>query len=298
MKYDIAAKVALDFGKESILQEFAGIMPKDILYLEELPEETVSLKRSDFPLRVTLQNGNEIIVLIEVQTEFDNDFVLRLIDYTVRFKLKYHLVVIPLVLLLTKSSLATGLYEDDIIVFKYKIVRFWEMNAADFINNIHFYPFISLMNKGEDFIKEAENIIYNASELDLEGKADLLTAMAIFAGLKDKEIGIKIFERRRDIMIKSPVYDYIVEEARKEGMEEGIKEGMKEGIKEGMKEGMKEGKREGLYYAISLGLELKFGIDGIKLMEKVKKIDSIESLETIANAIKIAKNIEEIERLI
>ncbi|MGQ9609744.1 MAG: hypothetical protein ACUVWN_10590, partial [bacterium] len=129
MKYDIAAKVALDFGKESILQEFAGIMPKDILYLEELPEETVSLKRSDFPLRVTLQNGNEIIVLIEVQTEFDNDFVLRLIDYTVRFKLKYHLVVIPLVLLLTKSSLATGLYEDDIIVFKYKIVRFWEMNA-------------------------------------------------------------------------------------------------------------------------------------------------------------------------
>ncbi len=39
MKYDVAAKVALDFGKEAILQEFAGIMPKDILILEELAEE-------------------------------------------------------------------------------------------------------------------------------------------------------------------------------------------------------------------------------------------------------------------
>ncbi len=92
-------------------------------------------------MKVTLQNGDELIVIIEIQTEFSNDFVLRLIDYTVRFKLKYHLRVIPLVLLLTKSSLATGLYEDDIISFKYKVVRFWEKRATDFMNNISFLPF-------------------------------------------------------------------------------------------------------------------------------------------------------------
>ncbi len=108
MKYDIAAKATVDIGKELILSEFLGIEYESISSLEELPEETVSLRRSDFPLRVALKDGRDIIVLIEIQTEFSKDFVLRFIDYTVRFMLKYHLEVIPLVLVLTPSSLATG----------------------------------------------------------------------------------------------------------------------------------------------------------------------------------------------
>ena len=126
MKYDVASKVVVDTGKEAILRRFLNIEPDSIQLIEELPEETVSLKRSDFPLHVVLKDGREVIVLLEIQTVFSQEFVLRLIDYVVRFRLKYHLEVIPLVLLLTASSLATGTYKDNILSFKYNVVRFWE----------------------------------------------------------------------------------------------------------------------------------------------------------------------------
>jgi hypothetical protein len=89
---------------------------------------------------------------------------------------------------------------------------------------------------------------------------------------------VTIAERRRDIMIQSPVYEFIEEE--------------------GIKKGIIIGKKEGLHNAVSLGLEIKFGIDGIALFQKVKKIESIEKLEAIIEAIKITNKIEEIEKLI
>jgi hypothetical protein len=97
---------------------------------------------------------------------------------------------------------------------------------------------------------------------------------------------VTIAERMRDIMIQSPVYDFIEEE------------GIKKGIIIAKKEGIEEGKMQGLQNAVSLGLEIKFGIDGIALLQKVRKIESIEKLEAIIEAIKITNKIEEIEKLI
>jgi len=290
MKYDITAKTIIDIAKEEILHSFLGIESDSIELLEELPEETTSIRRSDFPLHVVQKDGNEMIIILEIQTHFNSDFVLRLIDYTVRFKLKYHLKVKPWVLLLTPSSLATGTYEDDVLTFKYEVIRLWMLQAKNFLDKIYLYPFLPLMNGGEELLEKADRTIYEDKEISKDRKADLLSAMAIFAGLKDEKLGIRLSERRRDIMIESPVYEFIKEEGRKEGIIEGMKEGMKEGRKEGLK--------EGLYNTLSLVLDMKFGTDGIALMEKVRKIDSIERLETIIKTIKTAKKIDEIKKLI
>jgi predicted transposase YdaD len=290
MKYDIAAKVIVDIGKEAILRRFLNIDPDSVQLIEELPEETVSLKRSDFPLHVVLKDGSEKIVLLEIQTIFDRDFVIRLIDYTARFMLKYHLDVIPFALSLTKSSLATGIYESDYIIFKYEVVRLWEEQSSKFLDEVSLYPFLPLMDGKESIIEEAEKRIYDNSELKIVEKADLLTAMAIFAGLKDKELTIKLINRRRDIMIQSIAYDII--------REEGHREGHKEGLEEGLKEGLEKGLREGLYNAISMGLEIKFGTSGLALMEKIKKIESNDKLEIIKEVVKITNKLEEIEKLI
>lgn len=77
---------------------------------------------------------------------------------------------------------------------------------------------------------------------------------------------IDIGKKGRDIMIESPIYDLI--------------------------------KKEGLYDTVSLGLEIKFGMDGVALIEKIRKIDSVDKLETLKEAIRLAKNIEEFEKLI
>ncbi|MCX6112646.1 MAG: hypothetical protein NTY22_05090, partial [Proteobacteria bacterium] len=187
---------------------------------------------------------------------------------------KYHLKIKPWVLLLTPSSLATGIYEDDLLTFKYEVIRLWKLQAKDFLDRIYLYPFLPLMNGGEELLEKADTIIYEDNEISRDRKADLLSAMSIFAGLKDEKLGIWLAERRRDIMIESPVYEFIKEEGRKEV------------------------RKEGLYDAISFGLELKFGVDGIALMDKVQKIDSMERLEKIKEAVKFANSAKEIEKLI
>ena len=152
------------------------------------------------------------------------------------------------------------------------------------------HSFLGIESDSIELLEKADRTIYEDKEISKDRKADLLSAMAIFAGLKDEKLGIRLSERRRDIMIESPVYEFIKEEGRKEGIIEGMKEGMKEGRKEGLK--------EGLYNTLSLVLDMKFGTDGIALMEKVRKIDSIERLETIIKTIKTAKKIDEIKKLI
>jgi len=76
---------------------------------------------------------------------------------------------------------------------------------------------------------------------------------------------VDIGKKGGDIMIESPIYDLI---------------------------------KEGLYETLFFGIELKFGIDGVPLIEKVRKIDSIDKLESLKKAIRLAKNIEEFEKLI
>jgi len=45
-------------------------------------------------------------------------------------------------------------------------------------------------------------------------------------------------------------------------------------------------------------LELKYGVEGLKLLERIGKIVVIEKLVAIKEAVKIAKNVEEIEKLL
>ena len=77
-----------------------------------------------------------------------------------------------------------------------------------------------------------------------------------------------------------------------------IEKGKIEGEREGERKGRIEGKIEGLKDAIEIGLELKYGVDGLRLFERIKVIFFIEKLEAIKKAVKISENIEEIERLL
>ena len=53
MQYDIAAKVLIEKCREEILRRFLGLSVTESTILESAPQETVSVKRSDFPILVT-----------------------------------------------------------------------------------------------------------------------------------------------------------------------------------------------------------------------------------------------------
>jgi hypothetical protein len=100
MHYDIAAKVLLEKCRGEILRRFLGLSVSESTLIEQLPQETVSLKRSDFPILVTDESGSRRLVLIEIQSEWDGRIPLRLLDYRSRYLLKHDVEAISCVLLL------------------------------------------------------------------------------------------------------------------------------------------------------------------------------------------------------
>lgn len=97
MRYDVASKV-VEYGNEAILRRFLGIDPQEVELIEELPQETAGLRRSDYPLRVKV-SGVERIILLEFQTRWSWDLPLRLLEYYARFKMRYRLPVMGVVMI-------------------------------------------------------------------------------------------------------------------------------------------------------------------------------------------------------
>lgn len=67
---------------------------------------------------------------------------------------------------------------------------------------------------------------------------------------------------------------------------------------EGRQQGLQQGIHEGLVEAIELGLGIKFGTQGMKLMPAIHRIKDAEKLRAIKEAVKIAKNISEVKEVI
>ena len=57
---------------------------------------------------------------------------------------------------------------------------------------------------------------------------------------------------------------------------------------------MHEGLRKGYLAAIELGIELRFGADGLRLMPEISQIDDLDVLQTIQKAIKKAETLNEV----
>ena len=61
--------------------------------------------------------------------------------------------------------------------------------------------------------------------------------------------------------------------------------------------GIEKGVLQGLLEAIELGLELKFGADALSLMEEISQIDNIEQLRAIKDGIKTVNSVEELQQI-
>ena len=66
-------------------------------------------------------------------------------------------------------------------------------------------------------------------------------------------------------------------------------------LNEGIQQGLESSVRQGLLEGIEGMLEVKFGITGLQLMDRIKESKNIKQLEESKNYIKIAKTLEELE---
>ena len=282
MYYDIASKVILSRCKEPFLTFFCGLPVKTAYLIEPRPQETTSLRRSDFVLRVLDENQSEFLVLLEFVSSWKPWLPLRTLECRCRHILQESLPVKSFLVLLTETPQAKAYYQDEEVRYSFGLVKIYEIPAKEVLEEGPecLLAFVPLMKEGEKYLEEAERRIYEGPA-PREKKADLLTGMAILGGLISEEIPIKLIERRRDLMIESAAYEII----KREGYEEGLKQGLQQGI------------QQGLLRAIKIGLELKFGPEGLKIYPEIKKIQDVDVLEAISEALTSASSLEEIRKI-
>jgi hypothetical protein len=228
-QYDIASKVLIDTCRDDIIRYLLDIPVRESRILDPLPQETVSLKRGDYPVMITDEAGTRSMVIIEIYTQWEKPIPLHLIDYRVRHLIRYDVEATTCVILLRPSPSATDRYEDRELRFRFRLVRIYEMDAERVVSQgpLCMLPFVPLMKGGETALDEAEGLIYG-SERTRPEKADMLTSMAILSGLVSAEMPAKLIARRKDIMIESAAYDIIRQEGYTEGREEGREEAIRE----------------------------------------------------------------------
>ncbi|WP_448383570.1 hypothetical protein [Desulfosoma sp.] len=224
--YDAAVKVILSHCRQAALEYFLAleVVESEIM---ELPQETASLRRSDFPIRVRTPEGRLFIVLLEVQSRWEAELPLRLLEYDVRYRLKTGLSVLPAILLLTPSGAVMDRFEDEGLRYAFRVISLAALEARELLKtgNPCLYPFAPLMKGGVDLFDEAERALTDSMPAGPD-RADLLTGMALLSGLVSKELPQRLLIRRRDIMMESVAYEMIKKEGYDEGMQQGLQQGM------------------------------------------------------------------------
>ena len=81
----------------------------------------------------------------------------------------------------------------------------------------------------------------------------------------------------------------------KRGVSEGRQKGMAEGWQQGMTEGRQQGIQEGMLEAIEMGLSVKFGAKGLRLLPSIRRIRDIERLNMIKQIIRVTDDLAEVE---
>uniref|UniRef100_A0A832EKS6 Rpn family recombination-promoting nuclease/putative transposase n=1 Tax=Desulfacinum infernum TaxID=35837 RepID=A0A832EKS6_9BACT len=298
--YDAAMKVILAHCRQAALEFFLGLDVAESELLE-LPQETASVRRSDFPIRVRVADGRVFIVLLEVQSRWEAHVPLRLLEYDARYRLKTGLSVLPVVMLLTPSGSVVECFEDESIRYRFRVISLAAMDAREVVNlgNPCLMPFVGLMRGGSEIFQMAEEAIYG-SALARSDKADLLTGMALLSGLVDKDLPRRLLERRRDIIMESYAYELIKKEGYEEGVRSGIQQGMQQGIQQGMQQGIQQGMQQGTLEAtrehILETLEARFMGVPKDIFDALRKIHDPDTLKFLFKKALRADSLDEFRK--
>jgi predicted transposase YdaD len=177
-----------------------------------------------------------------------------------------------------QARAATDRYADTEVDYRYRLVRVYEVDAAEVVAEpaVCLLPLVPLMRRGVELTEAADRLLYE-SALPRGDKAEMLTALAIMAGLVSDRLPGELIARRRDLMIESVTYELI----KHEGWQEGRQEGLQEGLQRGRQEGLGEGLRQGLLDAIAFGLDLRFGAAGLRLLPEITELRNVGLLREI-----------------
>ena len=81
------------------------------------------------------------------------------------------------------------------------------------------------------------------------------------------------------------------------GIQQGIQDGIQQGFQNGIQQGFQNGIQQGARQGIALGIELKFGPEGLALMPEIGRIQDVQILNTIHNGLRSVESLDEFQRM-
>ena len=242
MKYDSAAKILMQYGGLSLLRRFLTYRLERI---EELPNETITVRRSDAPHKMVLDDGSERVALVEHQTNWEAGLPLRLLEYRTRYDIKYGIPVDTIVFLIRPLPFALFCLCIHEVAFRFRLIKFWELEAYDFFDDdLNILTLLPLMKNGLNYVDYAQERIILDSR-SVEERSNLLTALAIFTAVYDDQLSRALEERMEKLMEESPMYQRLLRKGLTRGIEQGLEQGIEQGLEQGREQGLEQGREQG-----------------------------------------------------
>jgi hypothetical protein len=253
-------------------------------------DSAVGKRLADKLVKVWLASGEEawLLIHIEVQGRPERSFALRMYQYNYRIFDRYGREVISLAVLTERRTPYCGSYD----------VRRW-----GFEHGFRF-PVVNL----NSFRREIGGLEKDRNPFALVALAHLKEQEArspVDRARWKVRLARLLFERgyrREDIMELLRFIDWIlvlpreleqkvsarIERLSQEKSMPYVTSWERFGIEKGLEQGLEQGLRE----AIELGLELRFGKDGLRLLPRVRKVKGVARLRAFKRALKTARTVD------
>ncbi|HLO85876.1 MAG TPA: transposase, partial [Nostocaceae cyanobacterium] len=231
-------------------------------------------------------------VVNELQLRYQPEMPRRMRAYAALAEEKFNLPTYPVLINLIKSTNAEipTNYSSNVgglrAIQDYRVINLWEVDV-----NIVFtqplpslLPFVPILKGGdnESTIREALRILRTDENLN-----QLETVLGFFATfVLDSALVQQIMRWDMVILEQSPWYQEI------------FKKGELQGEVRGRVQGKEEGRKEELISSLELILEMKFGSEGLELMNLISSITDLGKLKEIQLAIKNSQTVNELQQFL
>ena len=286
-KADIGSKRLISLSTQAWLEWVTSI--PNIQSREIIASEFQWISReSDVIIRAYSPEDGEFLVLNELQLRYNTRIPRRMLAYMGLATEKYGLPVYPVLINILPPKSPIQILDTYSSQFKglrtlqeYHVINLWEIEAElVFQESITaLLPFVPILKGGgqPDVVQEALQQLRRDERLsELE---PLLSFFATF--VLDSSLVQQIMRWDMTVLRESPWYNEIL----KEGTDLGIQQGIQQGIE------------QEVLGSIELGLELKFGDEGLQLLPEITEIRNLETLKKIRAALRNVQSIEELRQI-
>lgn len=242
------------------------------------------------------------LLVLDFQGNVDSLLESRLLLYRTLVRQQHPRVRIECALILlrpfARHRTLTGIYREQgrdgepDILFRYRVLRVWEMPASIFLaGGIATLPLAMVANTRKKDLPELLHQVESRLKTELKpSEAERLrTATYVLLGLKyDPSFVEKLMSK--NVLELSSTYQALL----KEGLEKGLEQGREQGREQGLEQGLEQGREQGVRASLLRIGRRRLGEPTPLLLTKINAVGELATLEALLDTILEAQSWDEL----